>query len=229
MHGAIKAMVLALPWFVGNAMLLLLYLRAPQWRRRLFVEDGIIETTTALLFLAASILGLVFWITGSRAYRWLLAVASGLGLLGFLDEISFGARFFGWSMPEMRGGGEFDGAHDLVIVLARSGSHSAPITIAMIGIAILGLGLWCARRWYAHLRSLTHNIVSDPAYTAMALFVGGVAIATIVDLDIGLLGRLGPVEETLEMNAAVALAVAIVIAGSRSRKALVAGDPRRVD
>jgi hypothetical protein len=108
---------IAFSWLAGNATLLVLYLLAPRLRGPLFGEDRLVETITALFFLAAFIIGVAFLIAHrSRRYRVLQLIASSLALLGFLDEISFGARLFGWSMPEMLGGGQFDGAHDLVIL-----------------------------------------------------------------------------------------------------------------
>jgi hypothetical protein len=202
---------LALLWLAGNATLLGLHVLAPRLRGPLFGEDRIVETATALLFLAAFIVGFAFLIAhGSRRYRVLLLIASSLGLLGFLDEISFGARLFGWSMPEMAGGGEFDGAHDLVILTYRLGAEADPIVIAAICATLVLATLLCVRYWYAQVLSLTHRTLIDPAYGLFALFVGGVAMAAVLDLDIGWLGHLGPVEETVELNAGLALLLAVL-------------------
>ena len=201
----------ALLWLAGNAILLLLHVLAPRLRGPLFGEDRIVETATALLFLAAFIVGLAFLIAHrSRRYRVLLFIASSLGLLGFLDEISFGARLFGWSMPEMAGGGEFDGAHDLVILTYRLGAEADPIVVAGICATLVLIALLCVLYWYAQVRSLTHRMLIDPAYGLFALFVAGVAIAAVVDLDIGFLTHLGPVEEIVEMNAGLALFLAVL-------------------
>lgn len=202
---------LALLWLAGNATLLGLHVLVPRLRRPLFGEDRLIETATALFFLAAFIVGLAFLIAHTcRRYRVLLLIASSLGLVGFLDEISFGARLFGWSMPEMAGGGEFDGAHDLVILIYRLGAEADPIAIAAIGAALVLTTLLGVLSWYAQLRSLTHRMLTDPAYGLFALFVGGVAVAAVLDLDIGLLGHLGPVEEIVELNAGLALLLAVL-------------------
>lgn len=202
---------LAFLWLAGHATLLEIHFLAPRLRGPLFGEDRVVETATALLFLAAFIVGLAFLIAHrSRRYRVLLLIASSLGLVGFLDEISFGARLFGWSMPGMAGGGEFDGAHDFVILTYRLGAEAGPIVIAAICAALVLTTLLGAQYWYAQLRSLTHRVLTDPAYGLFALFVGGVAAAAVLDLDIGLLGHLGPVEEIVELNAGLALLLAVL-------------------
>jgi hypothetical protein len=202
---------LAVLWLAGNGTLLGLHALAPRLRGPLFGEDRLVETATALLFLAAFIVGLAFLIAQrSRRYRVLLLIASGLGLLGFLDEISFGARLLGWSMPEMAGGGEFDGAHDLVILTYRLGADADPIVIAAICATLVLTTLLCVLYWYPRVPSLTHRMLTDPAYVLFALFVGGVAVAAVVDLDIGFLGHLGPVEEIVELNAGLALLLAVL-------------------
>jgi hypothetical protein len=201
----------AFPWLAGNAALLGLHVLAPRLRGPLFGEDRIVETATALLFLAAFIVGLAFLIAHrSRRYRVFLLIASSLGLLAFLDEISFGARLFGWSMPEMAGGGEFDGAHDLVILIYRVGAEADPIVIAAICATLVLTTLLCVVHWYARILSLTHRMVTDPACGLLALFVAGVAMAAVLDLDIGLLRHLGPVEEIVELNAGLALLLAVL-------------------
>ena len=202
---------LALYCLTGNIVLLILYVLAPGLRGPLFGEDRAVETATALFFLAASIVGLALLIAPrSQSYRAILVMASGLGLLAFLDEISFGARLLGWSMPKLYGGGEFDGAHDLVILAYRLGAEADPTIIAAICASIVVIALIGVLRWHPRFPSLTHRIVTDPVYGLFAIFVGGVAIAALIDLDVGFLERLGPLEEIVELNAALALLLAVL-------------------
>jgi hypothetical protein len=145
----------------------------------------------------------------SRRYRALLVVASALGLVGFLDEISFGARLFGWSMPEMTGGGELDGVHDLVILTYRLGIQSDPVALAAIGSSLLLVASLAILFQYAHLVGLAHRVRTDSAYGLFALSAGGLATAAVLDLGIGVLRHLGPLEEAVEMNAGLALLLAV--------------------
>jgi hypothetical protein len=201
---------LVLFWLAGNVALLVLSTARPRWRGLLFGEDRAVETATALLFLATFTSAAAFLIAGSQRYRGLLFMAGGLGLLAFLDEISFGARLFGWPMPAMSGGGEFDGAHDLVILAYRLGSEADPIIIGAICLGVLVMALLCALRWRRRGDVRAHRIVTEPAYGLLVLFVGGIAIASLLDLGIGFLERLGPLEEVVEMNAGLALLLAVL-------------------
>ena len=202
---------IALSWLTGNATLLIAYFLEPRVREPVFGEDRLVETTTALFFLAAFIVGVAFLVArGARRDRALLFIASSLGLLGFLDEISFGARLFGWSMPEMPGGGEFDGAHDIVILTYRLAAEAHPVVIAAICASLVLVTTLCVRRWYGRLVSLTHRMLTEPPYGLFALFVAGVALAAVLDLGIGLLRHLDPIEELVEMNAGLALLLAVV-------------------
>jgi hypothetical protein len=53
-------------------------------------------------------------------------------------------------------------------------------------------------------------VLTEPPYGLFALFVAGVAMAAVLDLGIGLLRQLGPIEELVEMNAGLALLLAVV-------------------
>jgi len=208
---AVRPASLALYCLAGNITLVILYVLAPGLRGPLFGEDRAVETATALLFLAAAIVSLALLIASrSPSYRATLVTASGFGLLGFLDEISFGARLFGWSTPAMYGGGEFDGAHDLVILAYRLSAEADPIIIGAICGSIIVIALIGVLRWYPRFPRLTHRVFADPVYSLFSLFVGGVAIAALIDLDVGFLERLGPLEEIIEMNAALALLLAVL-------------------
>jgi len=207
----VKPSTLALACLACDAALLGLYLLVPRLRKPLFGEDRVVETAGALVLLAAFVAGLAFLTTGrSGRYRTFLLVSAGLGLLGFLDEISFGARLFDWQMPAMFGGGEFDGAHDVVILSYRLAAQADPILLGAAGVCLAAIVLAGALHWRTPLRDLAHRIVVDPPYTLFAVFVVCVTIAEIVDLDIGFLQRLSPVEELLEMNAGLALLLAVV-------------------
>lgn len=151
---------MALSWLAGNVTLLVFHLVVPRVREPLFGEDRLIETIAAGFFLAAFVVGVAFLIAYRvRRYRVFLFIASSLGLLGFLDEISFGARLFGWSLPEMPGGGEFDGAHDVVILTYRLGTEADPIVSAAICASLVLIALMGVLHWYSQLLSLAHRML----------------------------------------------------------------------
>ena len=198
----------------GDAALIILYAVGP--RALIFGEDRAVEMATALLFLAAFVVGILHLCRSRlRDYPILLPVAAVLGLIGFLDETSFGARIFGWSMPAMAEGGEFDGAHDLVIVIYRLALRADPMLIAAVGAGPGIVALVFVVRWRKELHALARRISADPTYLAMALFVAGVAFASLLDLEVGILRRLGPLEEIAELDAALALLVTVLGASGR--------------
>lgn len=202
---------LAVSCLIGNLTLLSLYVLVPGLRRPLFGEDRVVETAGALVLLAAFVVGLALLASGrSGRYRTLLMVSSAAGLLCFLDEISFGARLFDWRMPRLFGGGEFDGAHDLVILTYRLAARADTVVVGAVGVSLAAIALACVLYWQAPLRRLAPRIAADPAYGLFALFLLGIAIAEIIDLDIGFLEGLSPVEELLETNAGLALFLAVV-------------------
>jgi len=89
-------------WFV--------YILFPNYRVYLLQEDGLIENLSAFFFL------LTFFVAFSLAIKKkgnnrALFLISAIGLLGFLDEVSFGESLFGLSMPEIEGK-TIDALHD---------------------------------------------------------------------------------------------------------------------
>jgi hypothetical protein len=205
----------ATAWLSANAALLLLYLALPRWRGALFAEDRLVETATAALFLAAFLIaaGALPGRAEGR-YRWALPAAGLLALTGFLDEISFGARFTGAPMPALAGGGEFDGAHDLVVLAYRSLSAGQ---LALAGAAVVAAALalqgWSVARGHGGLRRGVRIVAADAAYRRLAAFAALLAAALVIDLDVGWLARLGAVEELCELNASAMLLSAVVAMG----------------
>ncbi|WP_407867116.1 hypothetical protein [Phyllobacterium phragmitis] len=109
-------------------------------RPDLLAEDGLVENLGAAGFAAAALLALSTALRKSAfliiTERNMLVGTSGLSLMLFLSEISFGARIFDIQMPQMRGGGEFDGGHDIIIVLFRRLSDAGRTSLLVVAAAI---------------------------------------------------------------------------------------------
>lgn len=199
-------------FFLGLATLMVLIVLAwPGSKAILFREDGIIESASAAAYAIAAILGLTAIYRGAltgRSYpeRISFIVIPVLGTICFLDEISFGARLFDLAMPPLSGGGEFDGAHDLFIVLHRliltvdSATRLFIYTVA--GLLVLTL-LYLKRSWiYSRLQWFAQDSVRRCLGSALVL------LTVSVFLDI-LHGRLvSSLEEFTELSAALFLAAA---------------------
>ncbi|CAN0576062.1 unnamed protein product, partial [Ectocarpus sp. 12 AP-2014] len=156
-----------------------------------FKEDGVVELTAALLFLAALVVGLY-----RRLYKTAIGFAfCNLALLACLSEISFGARHLGFSMPAMTGGGELDGVQDLVMIAYRM--LVAQGILPVIGLALIilpiSIAIWVYRFGYAVWLLAWLKADNGRSTIAAALTVIGLAVV----LDVLEAARFA--EETLEL------------------------------
>jgi hypothetical protein len=196
-----------------NAAILVTYAWLPSWRWRLFAEDRLVETATALfLLLSFLVAATALWRTRSPLYRLELAGAGALGLIAFLDEISFGARIFHLKMPAIEGGGEFDGAHDVLTVAWRAFTAQGPLLETLWaagGLALTGLLLWTGRHL---LKRGLDRLRTDTSYQLLLAFVSLLTSAMLVDM----LGWHDVLEEMLELNGCLLLLAGVVVmAGAR--------------
>jgi hypothetical protein len=183
-------------------------------RPDLLVEDQLVESLGAFAFAAASVLALS---TALRKHtslspieRKALAGTSLLCLVLFLSEISFGARLFGLQMPTMRGGGQFDGGHDIVIVIFRilrdAGYAGALIAAAgaLLVLTLVGVFLY----WYRQkLRSVLDRLLLEAFEFRLALAVA--LLASAVTLDLLTSYKAAILEEVLEFVASGVFILAI--------------------
>jgi len=111
-----------------------MFLLMPSARPRLATEDGVIEAATAVLFLGAAAVGSVGVLrSGATRIHSLIPI---VGLLGFLDEMRFGARIFGFSPPSVNEV-EVDSFHDVLTVADRLASD---LGLIMAGVVLDQLG-----------------------------------------------------------------------------------------
>lgn len=130
-----------------------------------------------------------------------------VGALGFLEETGRGGRVFGYDYPVLAGE-PMDGVHDLIGIAY---DHIGPIAIVLI-IALIGAGAFWAV-WLAR-RSGSGNLIT---YWFAALFLGLMVVAFLVDaVTNSYYGVL--VDETLEMSAALVLALYVVGEGWPRRR-----------
>lgn len=174
-------------------------------------EDMLLEMLAALLFLAAALVAAWRLRPGQpRHSGWLWLIAP-LGLACSLSEVSFGARLFGWKMPAMPGGGEFDGVHDTAMLALRawrSWAAAAPgIAWAAVAFGLAGvLGVaWWLRAW---LRAQLVAALGAPIGQRMLVTLGLLACALVLDLELFRFRHQRHVEEWAETAAAFWMLVA---------------------
>ncbi|MBY5838810.1 hypothetical protein J3P71_35510 (plasmid) [Rhizobium leguminosarum] len=183
-------------------------------RPDLLVEDGLVESLSAAGFAATSLLALGAALRRSAfvtsTERSILVSTGVLSLVLFLSEISFGARIFDIQMPQMNGGGEFDGGHDIVIILFRLLGDAGPAglvvaaTGAAIGLTAGGMLLYLFR-WNA--QAIVRYILSRAFEFRLAVAVG--MLASAVTLDLMTSYKAAILEEVLEFSASGVLILAV--------------------
>ena len=83
----------------------------PDFLKSISKEDHLLENLTTGLLLGTAFVGLINS-KRRQANTTAIAIYTILAIIGFLDEVSFGQRLFGFT-PPMAGGTSLDGFHDL--------------------------------------------------------------------------------------------------------------------
>lgn len=183
----------------------------PESEVLIFAEDGIVEYGTAIVDGLAATLGFHALYLGvlrekPLVERLVLLTIPILSLFCALDEISWGARLFDLHMPEMQGGGEFDGVHDVFVLLERwaVAADAMTLSFAIVGL-VLGLSLiaYWQRAFVAEcLACAVNHPLARPLVCAIALL----ALATLLDFAHGRI--VSSLEEYSELSAALFMLVA---------------------
>ena len=211
--------------FAGVVLLFVIGLSRPD----LLVEDGLVENMGAMGFAAAALLALNTALRKSAfltfTERSLLAGTSGLSLLLFLSEISFGARIFDIQMPQMSGGGEFDGGHDIVMVLFRrmiDGGRSGILVAAASTGVLLITAIALLYRFRQQARAIVRYVFSSAFEFRLVVALGMLASAVVLDLASS--HKAGVLEETLEFSASAVLILAVTALLRHQGASRVAGE-----
>lgn len=162
------------------------YIWVPWLRKPLVRENNILELVTALLFLAVCVLGVKYLVDCRAAYHekvyWSIPV---LGLIGFLEETSFGHSFLYYDVPVIQGV-KIDAVHDFLKVFVQ-GFQADPISWSLIGwttvMSVVGLYVIIRfhlydYRWYVRLFD------SHLPLKFVALCIGFLGLATVLDLEL---------------------------------------------
>ncbi len=193
-------------------------------------EDGVVEWTTALTFLTtaaiASYLAVKSGLLHKSRDRIAMAGVAAFALLLSLSELSFGARLFGVEMPAMKGGGEFDGGHDVVIWTMRKIAVAEPSTQMALAVCS-GLSMAVAIAW-AWQRRIHHGraiwlLLDHPVRFRFAVTI--LLLACAVILDLLPYHKIGILEEALEFAASVAMLMTAIAAINSSESFTVAATP----
>jgi len=193
-------------FLISNILAYILYFQRADLRGLLELEDDLLENLTALCFLAAGILATYLALREKTNRGWLIFVAA-LGFIGFLDEVGFGSRYFGFSTPVIADK-PIDSIHDIPVALAklvlRGWQDSIlPTTLAALAtLIVLTIVIW--KHGKAILGFLSRHLKYPPLILIL-LSAALIALAILLDADFIHLELLVVLEEMFELNAAIAL------------------------
>lgn len=197
---------------VNVSIFIALYLLFPNIRYLLFFEDQLIESIAAMLLLGVCLSGMVvmasFWsIAIQRIIAGIFVLAS---LVGFLDEVSYGQRFFGFPTWYVYGK-PVDGVHDILDisrVMPASDQMWFFLLMAVMAL-IVSVILWKTYAYWSHMVSFMRT--RDGKLMGLFLLISLVCVILSTTIDYLRLqsGWFPFAEELLEMNVALALLFAL--------------------
>lgn len=193
----------------------------PKLRRHIILEDCLLENLSALLFLLSFVIGVYALIFRRKIpHRKFLISVTILSLVGFLDELSFGERIFDIKMPIIRGV-KIDAVHDFLFLgYQLVGQKSIVLAIMiLLPILLLAIGLILFGKKKVRLKELSYFFRNRPHITFIVIFGILLIISQTLDLHIvkWKLQYWFVVEEVFELNAALALVFANLIAADHSQ------------
>lgn len=203
----------ALRRFVSVSLLVLttafaaVYVVAPGARTVLVQENGVIQTTTAVVFLIAVIGGVVAIRNGRLVpgVYWLVPIG---GFLGFVGETRFGTRLFGLPALALRGK-EIDSFHDLFEVAVDAAADVGVGPAHLSGFAAVAAAITLYLIITGRLRRMITVLPVHRPLLLTLLALGALFLGLTLDL-VGGGPDLAFLEETLELTAAALLTMAAV-------------------
>lgn len=167
-------------------------------------EDSLVENLSAFSYLLAFFLGI--WVLTKYRSWWKLSLpVTLLGLVGFLDEISFGERIFDLTMPVVLDV-KIDAAHDLVAIaylFLKDIFGLFGLVAIILGLGVAAGGLYLYQQKYT-LEDLTGNLFQTVPGQFLVLFLVFLFAATVIDLKEDYIPFV-IAEELFEMFAGVSL------------------------
>ncbi|MGB0767436.1 MAG: hypothetical protein ACPGYV_06975 [Phycisphaeraceae bacterium] len=193
-----------------------LYTQFRTKRHHLEGEDELVEHASAGFFFLTFALASWMLARPAAVRKRMLLFLAGFGLLGFLDEISFGERIFDYEPHELFGV-RIDAAHDLIEVVPPLIAYTSPWSWVVLAAIGLGVAAWGVVR-RARVVAFVDSARRDPVYVCLsacaALGVGSV----LLDLRAFSFDMFRVTEELFEMNAALALVLACFYLFAESKK-----------
>ena len=187
---------------IGLAGWLAIFYLVPDWRPHLEEEDHFGENVTAVILGVTFLMGVVLaFVLKPRREKFL---ALGIGLLmgiAFGDEISYGERLFGLSMPTI-GETRFDGLHDIVQIV-----WDQKVVVVLMVVAAAA-AIW---KWRLPLAARLRSYLQVPALRAILMAFAFTGVALFLDLHIIEFPARHASEEYFELLAALMMGVGLLL------------------
>lgn len=192
---------------------LIIWFAFPAYRCQMTDENMFQENLNALfLGVAFLISACTFFTPWTGAGKKFHMVIPGLCLLGFLDEVSFGADYFFDGQKLVLGTYELDGVHDLFALSFKVWRDFGNIYIDVLTTILMGTAIALAilyRRRYTPL--IMACVKRYPAFDFVRFAVILIGTAMIIDLNPYEGGILALFEEILETSGGLSLFFAAII------------------
>lgn len=149
--------------------------------RVLYLEDGVLESATPLLFVLSSLMlgrvavGLLRIPKGETAYRIAAAALAFMAVMAFLyamEEISWGQRIFGWETPEVIAEGNTQDETNIHNYFTASFDIFYRLLVFFPVTALVPLWLEVSHR----SSTLSRLVLPHPSMLGLALLTGFVAL-----------------------------------------------------
>ncbi|RJP72925.1 MAG: hypothetical protein C4524_15420 [Candidatus Zixiibacteriota bacterium] len=186
---------------VLTVIFLALYALAPGWRKSLVTENHSLEMLSAILALAAAIVGFRAWLALPGRPRILLLIPVTV-LLFFLEEISWGEEFLRYPLPVVFGR-KLHSVHDLVPYTLWALRDRSPLLLNGLLAATFALGAAAMVPLWKRRASLREGLRRRPALGFFFASLALIALGQISDVEVWHKQAVYFLEELLELNAAL--------------------------
>jgi len=187
-----------------------LYFLFPDLRDFLIAEDKLTEDLTALFYLLSFILGvfLISRIRENRLRRIYLALPV-IGLLGFLEELSYGERIFKFKTPLVYNE-YFDALHDLLPIAVNYLQVHAHLLLFVLPAMFFILIVVAIVKYRRYIPMIPDVIGNYPPVGFFLIAVSMILFAQVYDLNLVRPDFAKLIEEMFEMNGSLALFFAVL-------------------
>ena len=208
---AYSALMLLLSSFVLSFII-------PDFLKSISKEDHLLENLTTGLLLGTAFVGIINW-KHRQANTTAIAIYTILAIIGFLDEVSFGQRLFGFT-PPLAGGTSLDGFHDLANMSRKIISTNLqyhPTQTFIIFAAFLSALLICTFKFRFKISGTFKSLKKLKLASVVLSIALAILLSQLLDLKIITLSWSTCLEEILELIAALGLLTCLTttVKGSR--------------